>query len=272
MVSLAALAMAAAFGGPVAQPPRAEVAPLQRRRVLRTLGIPRLGAVKLRPVFRTGFERDADLAGFYATPQSPLTRHEVQRGKARTGERAHYAWLTGATGAEPVDGPNHRGYPTIQLQKRAPRACTTPCLIQFWARVDGFALDPGEWLSLATFTPDPSDRWAPVVTVNVGWEGWLHLFHVPSQGLGERAFQRTTKPYPRGRWVRITTWLDLDPQHGAVAVWQDGLLMSAARVRGGDGTLDQLHFGLYAHPALTTGSVRNDDIAIFRAKYKRRGV
>jgi hypothetical protein len=58
MVSLDALAMAAAFGGRVAQPPRAEVAPLQRRRVLRTLGIPRLGTVKLRPVFRTGFERD----------------------------------------------------------------------------------------------------------------------------------------------------------------------------------------------------------------------
>jgi hypothetical protein len=48
--------------------------------------------------------------------------------------------------------------------------------------------------------------------------------------------------------------------------------MSAARVRGGDGSLDQLHFGLYAHPALTNGSVRNDDIAIFRAKFKRRGM
>ena len=141
------------------------------------------------------------------------------------------AWLTGASGTEPVDGPNHRGYPTIQLQKRAPGACRTPCLIQFWARVDGFGLDPGEWLSLATLTPDPSDRWSRVVTVNVGWEGWLHLFHVPDQGLGERAFQRTNKPFPRGRWVRITTWLDLDPKHGAAAVWQDGVLMSAARVR-----------------------------------------
>ena len=39
--------------------------------------------------------------------------------------------------------------------KRAAGACPTPCLIQFWARVDGFALDQGEWLSLATFTPDP---------------------------------------------------------------------------------------------------------------------
>jgi len=277
MVSLAALVMAAALGGPIAEParasvmPRAPVMPLQRRRVLRTLGIPPLGRMRLRPVFTTGFERDADLAGFYATPQSPLTRHEVQRGNAHWGERAHVAWLTGATGTEPVDGPNHRGYPTIQLQKRAPGTCVTPCLIQFGARVDGFALEPGEWLSLATLTPDASDRWSRVVTVNVGWEGWLHLFHVPDQGLGDRVFQRTTKPFPRDRWVRITTWLDLDPDHGAAAVWQDGTLMSAARVRGGDGTLDQLHFGLYAHPSLTSGSVRNDDIAVFRARPRRAG-
>jgi hypothetical protein len=257
------------MGAAPAVPVRAEVRPLQRRRVLRALGIPPLRSVRLRPIFRTGFERDSDLAGFYVTPQSPLTRHEVQAGGAHSGARAHVAWLTGATGSEPVDGPNHRGYPTIQLQKRPAGACRTPCLIQFWARVDGFAIGPGQWLSLETVTPDPSDRWSRVVTVNVGSEGWLHLFHVPDQGLGERAFQRTDRPFPRGRWVRVTTWLDLDPAHGAAAVWQDGVLMSAARVRGGDGSLDQLHFGLYAHPALTSGTVRNDDIAVYRVR--RRG-
>ena len=41
--------------------------------------------------------------------------------------------------------------------------------------------------------------------------------------------------------------------------------MSAARVRGGDGTLDQLHFGLYAPPSVDGGVVRNDDIAVFEA-------
>lgn len=262
---LLALIAAAALG---LSPAAAGVAPLERHPVLRTLHVPPLRSLELKQVFATGFERDADLAGFYVTPQSPLTRHEVRRGKAHSGRRAHVGWLTGATGAEPVDGPNHRGYPTIQLQKRRRGACATPCLVQFWARVEQLSLEQGEWLSLATLTPEPSDRWSRVVTVNVGWEGWLHLFHVPDQGVGERLFQRTSEPFPQGAWVRITIWLDLDPDHGAAAVWQDGRLMSAARVRGGDGTLDQLHFGLYAPPSLTRGIVRNDDVVVFRARMR----
>jgi hypothetical protein len=263
VLALTAAAVAAA-------PEAGAAGQLERHPVLRELGIPPLRALGLEPVFRTGFERDSDLAGFYVTPQSPLTRHEVRSGEAHRGLRAHVAWLTGAVGSEPVDGPNHRGYPTIPLQRRPRGPCRTPCLIRFWARVDGFALDPGEWLSLATATPDPSDRWSRVVTVNVGWEGWLHLFHVPDQGLGERAFQRTDRPFPRGRWVRVTIWLDLAPTGGSAAVWQNRRLVSAAPVRGGDGTLDQLHFGLYAAPSLTSGVVWNDDIAIFSARRKRR--
>ena len=165
--------------------------------------------------------------------------------------RAHVAWLTGATGTEPVDGPNHRGYPTIQLAKRPVETCVTPCLVEFWARLDDLALQQGEWFSLATLSADPSDRWARVITVNVSWQGWLYLFHVPDQGAGDWALQRTDVAFPQGRWVRITTWLDLDPVHGAAAVWQDGVLVSAARVGGGDGSLDQMHFGLYASPTLT---------------------
>ena len=184
----------------------------------------------------------------------------------------HHAWLTGDTAPEPVDGPNHRGYPTIQLPVRRSGSCVTPCLIEFWARVDGFELKRGEWLSLATFTSDPSTRWSRVITVNVGWEGWLHLFHVPDHGVAERAMQRFDLPFPEGRWVRITTWLDLDPEHGSAAVWQGGVLMSAARVRGGDGSLDQMHFGLYAPPSVTHGSVRNDDVAVYRVERPCRDV
>jgi hypothetical protein len=242
-----------------------QVGPLDRGTVLDDLGIPTLDQLSLAPVFVSGFEHDADFAGFYVTPQSDFTRHEVRSGVAHTGSRAHVGWLTGAVGSEPVDGPNHRGYPTIQLSKRPVGTCTTPCLIEFWARLDAIALNRGEWFSLATLSGDPSDRWARVITVNVGWEGWLHLFHVPEQGVGDRQFQRTDLLFPQGRWVRITTWLDLDPEGGAAAVWQDGVLVSAARVVGGDGSLDQMHFGLYAPASLTSATVINDDIAVIRA-------
>src|SRR5689334_18430485 len=112
---------AAAFAAGVA--PAVAPAAAHRPAALRQLGIPPLHKLRLQPVFRTGFERDSDLAGFYVTPQSPLTRHEIRSSGAHRGRRAHVAWLTGATGQEPVDGPNHRGYPTIQLQKRP----TGPC-------------------------------------------------------------------------------------------------------------------------------------------------
>ena len=260
LVALTAV-VAAAFALPMCAPP-VKIGPLERHPVLDTLGIPPLDDVTLTPVFTTGFEKDSDLAGFYVTPQSAMTRHEVRAGDTHTGARAHVGWLTGVTGTEPVDGPNHRGYPTIQLQRRPVRACTTPCLIEFWARLDNVELKRGEWFSLATFSSDPSNQWSRVVTVNVGWEGWLHLFHVPVQGSGDWELQRTDVPFPQGRWVRITTWLDLDPAHGAAAVWQDGVLVSAARVQGGDGSLDQMHFGLYAPPSLTRGSVANDDISV----------
>src|SRR5690349_3075273 len=103
-VFLAVTAAAFAVGAPpaAAHRPAAHRPGAHRPPALRQLGIPPLHKLRLRPVFRTGFERDSDLAGFYVTPQSPLTRHEIRSSGAHRGRRAHVAWLTGATGQEPV--------------------------------------------------------------------------------------------------------------------------------------------------------------------------
>jgi hypothetical protein len=237
---------------------------LERARVLRTLGIPEWRDVRLDKILDIGFEDADELGESYVTPQSETTRHTRWRDIVHSGEWSHTGWLTGTAPTTPeVDGPNHRGYPTVQLSRMGLDACATPCVIDLWVWLD-VALEPGQWFSLATFALEPSDRWARVVTVNVGDEG-LHLFHVPDQGEGDWSFQ-AEREFPLRQWVRVTTYLDLDPAGGVAAVWQDGRLASAARVVGGDGTLAQAHFGLYAPPALLHGRVVNDDIRWWRVQ------
>ena len=82
-------------------------------------------------------------------------------------------------------------------------------------------------------------------------------------------------------WVRLTAYVDLTEQHGALAVWQGTTLIAAARVDPRvdptvQGVRDQLglsptqltdrltqaHFGLYAPPEVAAATVYNDDIAI----------
>ena len=71
--------------------------------------------------------------------------------------------VTGATGSEPVDGPNHRGFDHPAAEASG-RALQLALLSSARAPVDGFlGLGRGEWLSLVTLTPDGSDRWSRVV-------------------------------------------------------------------------------------------------------------
>lgn len=235
---------------------------LQHTAALDELGIPKVSSLSRRTVFATSFESVDELAGHYITPQSDATRHELSRERVHGGQRAHKGWLTGVPPAVPEkDGPNHRGYPTIQLFRPPAKPCVTPCLIELWVWLD-VVIPRGQWFSLATFTADPSSSWQPVVTVNVGAEGTLHTFHVPRPGLSERVFQ-TDERFPMRRWVRVTTYLDLSA-HGAIATWQDGMLTSAARLETPQSgrTLQQAHFGLYAPPQMLDAVVYNDDLTI----------
>ncbi len=244
-------------------PDPADLASLERAPVLDALGVAPWSATRTELVWRTSFEGDDDLAGSYDSPQSVLTRHDRWQQVVHGGSWAATGWLTGQVPATPeVDGPNHRGYPTVQLTRMGRQPCTTPCLIDLWVWLD-VTLAPGEWFSLATFALEPSDRWARVVTVNVSDRGLLELFHVPTHGVGERMFA-TSIAFPMRQWVRVTTYLDATPAGGAAVVWQDGRLASAARVDGGTGVVSQAHFGLYAPPTVMHGRVVNDDLAIWR--------
>ena len=256
---------------------------LEHTAVLDGLGIPDLGGASMGRTFTTSFEDRADLAGFYETPQTALTHHEVTTSLAHTGTHAEKGWVTGAgaLGVEP-DGPNHRGYPAIQLHKLdgAAGGFTAPTLVQFWVWLD-VSLQRGQWFSFATFTHDASDRWEHVVTVNLDPAGYVDIFHVPLHGQNDLALQRTDVAFPMRSWVRLTAYVDLTEQRGALAVWQGSTLIAAGRVdprvdptvqgvRDRTGLppsqvtyrLEQAHFGLYAPPDVAAATVYNDDITI----------
>jgi hypothetical protein len=119
----------------------------------------------------------------------------------------------------------------------------------------------GQWVSLATLSADASDRWTRVVTVNLDPGGWLNVFHVPDQGAHQPQYE-THRPFPMGTWVHIEIRIDFDPRHGFIEVRQNDDLVARATVNGGHGRLEQAHFGMYAIPSLTAGTVCNDDLKI----------
>jgi hypothetical protein len=210
--------------------------------------------------FTTGFESFKDFAGMYVSPQTASTRHALVASPRHSGEKAHCGWLTGPGTIADKDGPNHRGYPTVQLWRLAGGSFATPAVIDLWVWAD-VTMKRGDWVSLATLSADASDRWRRVVTVNLDPGGWINVFHVPDQGKHITEIE-THRPFPMRRWVHLTIAIDFDPHHGRVSVLQDHQLVARARVNGGHGRLEQAHFGMYARPSLTSGKVCNDDLKI----------
>jgi hypothetical protein len=217
-------------------------------------------------IFSTSFESIADFNGFHIEPQNHLSTasHDTSREYVRTGIYAHKGWIWAANSPS-TD--NHRAYPTVQLHKTSGGAYKTPVLTEFWVWLD-VTFTTGEWFSLATFARSTSDSFWDGVLVNVSDAGIVHLMHVPTQGQGVRIFQTSTVTLPMQTWVKISVELDLNPTTGYAKVWQDDVLVSHALVQGGDGTLPQAHFGLYAPPSMSAGVVYNEDLIIYENKKK----
>lgn len=230
--------------------------------------------------FETSFESvDEYLAlGFYNEPgpafasDSSLSAEQVKHGSF-----SHKAWITAARDVDNESTPGyvpHRAYPTFQFQETPEGVLRTPCLVSLWVCLDfpPLAERPGQvddWFSFATLSPDPSDSWSRTVLVNVVHDGYLRLVHVPDQGEQEWIFQAEAANDPHGllrfpsrQWVRIDVYIDFDADVGTARVWQDGHLVSHALVRGGNGGLAQVHFGLYASAAIASGTVYNDRLRI----------
>jgi hypothetical protein len=221
-------------------------------------------------IFQTSFESVADFNGFWIEPQNHMgsASHDLSTEHVHGGTYSHKGWIYAANApSTPSQNNNHRAYPTVQLHKTSDGAYRTPVLAEFWVWLD-MTLAPGEWFSFATFARSSSDSYWDAVLVNLSDTGFVQLMHVPTQGQGTRTFQTTSVSFPMQTWVKLTVCLDFHSTNGYAKVWQDDVLVSAADVNGGNGTLPQAHFGLYAPPSLSSGVVYNDDLTIWERTTK----
>jgi hypothetical protein len=230
--------------------------------------------------WKTGFEQLTDFDGFYLTPVPHMgtTRQELSAANVRSGNLAHRAWISGPNPKPDAinTNTNHRGYPTIQLHKLSGGGYRTPVLAEWWVWFDMSLQSPAsppagagsnacEWVSFATLSLDKSDNWSRVVLFNQGWEGYAHLMHLRAQGDQSTSFQSRTVQVPQRQWARLTFWLDARASGGQARIWVNGQLASEGPALGGQGILEQAHFGLYADPDCASGTLWNEDLRIFES-------
>ncbi len=218
--------------------------------------------------FTTSFESVHDFDGFYITPQNHLetTFHELVDSNVYSGVYSHRAWIQGSNPASTSTiNNNHRGYPAIQFQKTPGGPFKTPCYVTLWVWLDmelnANATGEDDWFSFATFTDDETDNWDRTVLVNLNADGYVHLQHTTNQGEQTSIFQTSDIPFPQKEWVELKIFLDFGDD-GYAKVWQNGELVSHAKIGNITNKLSQAHFGLYCSPQLLSGEVYNDDLEI----------
>ena len=223
---------------------------------------------KEKKIFTSSFESVDDFAGFYITPQAHkgTTFHELSEAVVHSGSYAHKAWINGTNEPSITQNNNHRGYPSIQLQKTEAGTFLTPAYITLWVWLDmelqaSTNGDVNDWFSFATFTDDETDNWDRTILVNLSYDGNVHLQNVPSQDQQTHIFQNTSLKFPQKEWVELKVYLDFG-ENGYAKVWQNGELVSHANLDNIGNKLSQMHFGMYAPPQIASGIVYNDDLKI----------
>ena len=210
--------------------------------------------------FHTSFESVSDFNGSYIVPQNNQSAetHELSALNVYSGEFSHRAWVYN-TAAD-----SHRAYPTVQFHKLDGGSYQGTVYIELMVYLKDVVIPTGSghWFSFMTVARRTQDAFWDAVTFNLGYEGIAHLMHVPSVGLKEWTFQRTDLYFPQNQWVKLGLCINMDPTNGFARAYQDGVLVSQAPVYGFDGTVPQVHFGLYSHKDMTSGEVFNDDLTI----------
>jgi hypothetical protein len=152
---------------------------------------------------------------------------------------------------------SHSAYATYRYADKTGGALATPAYVDFYFLRQGLAIPSNGFASIAKFSPDAStiNRY---FTLDVGSDYVLRPNFVPDQtGSTQYIYQNGNRQLPSDQWVNITVYMDWSSTNGIVAVWQDGVIQSVANLNGGNGFLNQAHFGLVASGSIATGNVYN---------------
>ncbi|MEQ8351895.1 MAG: polysaccharide lyase [Leptospiraceae bacterium] len=209
--------------------------------------------------FRTSFESLSEFDGSYIVPQNyqSAASHELSTERLVSGTSAHKGWIY-STAAD-----SHRAYPTVQFHKLEGGSFTGLVYIELQVYLQDIVIPTGSghWFSFITVARRTEDAFWDGVLVNLGYEGIVHLMHVPTVGKKEWTYQSTDLFFPQNQWVKLGLCLSMDSENGFARAYQDGVLVSAAPVSG-FGDVPQVHFGLYAHKDMNQGIIYNDDLLI----------
>ena len=210
--------------------------------------------------FRSSFESVSEFDGSYIVPQNyqSAASHNLSTERVFSGSYSHKGWIY-STAAD-----SHRAYPTVQFHKLPGGSFRGPVYMELMVYLENVALPTGSghWFSFITVARRSIDSEWEAVTVNLGYEGMVHVMHVPTSGQKQWTYQSTDRFFPQNQWVKLGLCIDMDPQNGYARAYQDGVLVSAGPVHGLDGSVPQVHYGLYAYKDMNQGGVYNDDLYI----------
>jgi hypothetical protein len=161
-------------------------------------------------------------------------------------------------------GPNdsvHGIYPTLMFQNTVGKAFVTPAYIDFWVYASNVNLLGGQYFVLAQVSPSSDQNDYFQVQIDP-IDGFLYLMHTPQYGQKVSLYQNTTLLFPMDQWVKITIFIDYNPNAGIAALWQDDALMAVANITGGYYTINRMHLGIVAPGVVETGDIWNDGLTI----------
>lgn len=234
-----------------------------------------------RPYYYGTFEHRSEANG-YVTTWGPAYGTSIGLSPSSLyGDSAVVGFVNHANDTDNVGHDVHRsyiiprffGHPVGDSVSYKGQSIQCPCFIQFWYKVQNMTLHGrpvgiDDWNSLITLTPDSSDLFFPVVTVNEDTLQYVYLFHVPSFGQATHTYQAGPSNDPTGKkkltrnkWHLIQQLYDNRVTH-RTSVWINGMLTSSANLADSSGHICQFHAGLYCSPAVSSGTVLNDDMII----------